>query len=48
MYTQLENQLLKILKKELPTDDPSHDVQHVLRVLHNAKIIAGTEGADLS
>lgn len=34
-------------EKHYPGDDPSHDFNHILRVLHNALIIQRAEGGDL-
>ena len=43
----LYNRLLEITTKHIPTDDPSHDLEHIKRVVAMAKYIATKEGANL-
>lgn len=43
----MRNYLMKIAKKLIKKDDPSHDFFHALRVLKNCEIIAQKEGGDL-
>ncbi|MEA3463999.1 MAG: HD domain-containing protein, partial [Patescibacteria group bacterium] len=47
MDKEIEKQLLKIAKKYQTKTDPSHDFNHVLRVLNLAKLIGKQENADL-
>ncbi|MFA6410041.1 MAG: HD domain-containing protein [Candidatus Buchananbacteria bacterium] len=47
MNQSLKNKLIKIAQKEYTTDDPSHDFEHILRVLSNAENIAQEEKADM-
>lgn len=47
MGKDIERQLLKIAKKYQTKTDPSHDFNHVLRVLNLAKLIGRQEKADL-
>ncbi len=46
MKKETERQLLKIAKKHQTKTDPSHDFNHVLRVLNLAKLIGRQEKAD--
>lgn len=43
----LENKLIEIVKERQVKNDPSHDFQHVMRVLNLAKKIGKSVGADL-
>ncbi|MSR85775.1 HD domain-containing protein [Candidatus Woesearchaeota archaeon] len=47
MNPTLKTELIQLAKKYSHDDDPSHDFEHILRVLRNAEIIATKEGADL-
>jgi len=47
MQQSLKAQLLKIAKNKQTKSDPSHDVQHVLRVFNLANAIGRAERADL-
>ncbi len=47
MNPTLKTELTSLAKKYNHDDDPSHDFEHILRVLRNAEIIAKKEGADL-
>ncbi len=44
---RVEEHCLEYAKKHMPSDDPSHDVNHALRVLKNAKAIAAKEGGNM-
>lgn len=44
---RLEKDLWRIVHSELPTNDPSHDPQHIRRVLAAVKKIQENEGGDL-
>ena len=44
---QLESDLWEVIRKTMPTNDPSHDTEHVRRVLAAAKLIQKSEGGDL-
>ncbi len=46
MDKEIEKQLLKIAEKYQTRTDPSHDFNHVLRVLNLAKLIGEQENAD--
>ena len=46
MDREIEGQLLKIARKHQIKTDPSHDFNHVLRVLNLAKLIGKQEKAD--
>lgn len=43
----LQEKFLAILEKTMPTNDPSHDKEHIYRVLEMATLIGNQEGADL-
>lgn len=47
MTNQLKSKLTDIARQEIPATDPSHDIQHTLRVMTNAVHIAEIEQADL-
>src|SRR3989338_9636073 len=47
MNATLKKELLELAKKYSHDDDPSHDFEHILRVLRNAEIIAKKECADM-
>lgn len=47
MKKQLYNKLIKITEKHTKNNDPSHDLEHALRVLSNVEIIVKKEGGDL-
>lgn len=47
MNEKQKSELLEILKKNLANDDPSHDINHVLRVLKLSEQIGKKEGADM-
>lgn len=47
MNSDLENKLTLIATSRITTNDPSHDIHHILRVLKNAKHIATEESGDL-
>jgi|SRR3989344_8264594 len=47
MQKSLEKKLINLSKKRQIKTDPSHDFQHILRVLNLAKKIGGRVGADL-
>lgn len=47
MNVQLRERLINITKEKIRSDDPSHDILHILRVLANAEYIANKEGGDL-
>lgn len=47
MNKPLRNKLIKIAKEKYNSDDPSHDFNHVLRVLSNAENITQEENADM-
>ena len=44
---KLEKDLFKIMVSKMPENDPSHDVEHIKRVLAAAKLIQKAEGGDL-
>lgn len=44
---KLEKDLLEIVQRKMPVNDPSHDVEHVKRVLAAVKLIQSKEGGDL-
>lgn len=46
MNKLLKEQLIGIAKEKMPKDDPSHDINHVLRVLAISEKIATVEKAD--
>lgn len=48
MNNSLKNKLIKIAQKNQIRSDPSHDFEHVLRVLYLAEKIAEKEKADLN
>jgi uncharacterized protein len=43
----MKYKLIKLAKEYICNDDPSHDINHALRVLKNAEIIVKNEGGDL-
>ncbi len=43
----MRSKLIKIAKEKYSDDDPSHDFEHILRVLSNAENIAQEENADM-
>ena len=45
IMNQLEN-LKKIAKKKLENNDPAHDLEHIMRVYHNAEKISKAEGGN--
>lgn len=45
---KLKEKLIKEAMKVMDDDDPSHDLEHALRVLRNAERISEVEGGDLS
>lgn len=47
MDKSLKEQLVAIAKEKMPKDDPSHDINHALRVLAISEKIARVEKADL-
>lgn len=47
MKKNLYIKLVKITKKYTKNNDPSHDIEHALRVLNNVEVIAKKEGGDL-
>jgi uncharacterized protein len=47
MNTALRKKFISIAKKNIKDADPSHDIQHALRALKNAELIARAEHADL-
>lgn len=47
MNNNIENKLISIAKEKLPKNDPSHDINHALRVLKNAKMLSKEYDADL-
>lgn len=47
MNPELKAKLIKIVEEKQIKTDPSHDFQHILRVVNMAEIIATEEGADL-
>lgn len=47
MDESMKNKLIVILEKKIYKKDPSHDVDHTLRVIHLAEKIAINEGGDL-
>lgn len=47
MNDNIENYLIKIAKEKISDKDPSHDIQHAIRVLNIVKYIAKREGGDL-
>lgn len=47
MNLELRTQLIEIAKQKIPNTDVSHDLEHALRVLLNAEMIASKEGWDL-
>ena len=44
---KLRNKLIEEARTVIKDDDPSHDLEHALRVLNNAEYIAQFEGGDL-
>ena len=46
MNKLFKEQLIDIAKEKMPKDDPSHDINHALRVLAIAEKIATAENAD--
>lgn len=46
-YTELEMYLLWVAREEVDTQDPSHDIQHCMRVLKNCEILAKEESWDM-
>lgn len=47
MDPNIEKQLFKIVAQSSQTNDVSHDINHTIRVVENAKKIAEKEGGDL-
>ncbi len=47
MNTKLKEKLIAIAYKRIGKDDPSHDIEHALRVMKNAETIAKNEKGDL-
>lgn len=47
MNRTLHDRLLHIAHQRISSDDPSHDINHALRVLANARRIAEVEDADI-
>ncbi len=47
MDSELKNQLIKIARDKISSQDVSHDFEHAARVLANAERIASLEGGDL-
>ncbi len=47
MTDELKEVLISIATERIPNDDPSHDIEHTLRVLANALRIADEEQADI-
>ncbi|MBE0427254.1 MAG: HD domain-containing protein [Nitrospirae bacterium] len=47
MNKALREHLLKLASEKISNEDPSHDLEHALRVLANAERIAEEENADL-
>lgn len=47
MDTELKNKLISIAEERQTKEDPSHDFQHILRVLNLAAKVAESVGADL-
>jgi HD superfamily phosphodiesterase len=46
MNNKLKEKLITIAKERITKDDPSHDIEHALRVMKNAEYIARKERAD--
>ncbi|QAA33305.1 HD domain-containing protein [Clostridium manihotivorum] len=47
MNNYIKNSLIDIAKEKIGSNDPSHDINHALRVLNNAEIICNKEGGDM-
>jgi uncharacterized protein len=47
MNSDLKQKLIKIAKKEIDGNDPSHDFEHAKRVLHNVELVVEKEGGDM-
>ncbi len=47
MDLRLKDHLTSIARQRIPNTDVSHDIQHTLRVLKNAELLANAEGGDM-
>lgn len=47
MDYNLRQLLISIAKAEIKSCDPSHDLEHAIRVLRNSEMIAREENADI-
>lgn len=47
MANEMKSKLISIMQEKQRNDDPSHDYQHILRVVNLAEQIAKVEGGDL-
>jgi uncharacterized protein len=46
-FLDLKSKLIPIARDLYSNDDPSHDFQHILRVLGNIELLSQTEGGDI-